>query len=160
MGVFRSNLDLNTAGEKPSSSVFVEILVWCTRFPFASWTVHSTSISSLLLNYDVSKISVESAEGRNTSLSDYFKSISTLTNTKLQEMKEICKFSQFSTSSPANSLPVYRTLLRQNEHSEAQKTEILFFCLYFFFYRDWFVHMINYSTTQKKIRVMGTLKEE
>ena len=159
MGVFRSNLDLNTAGEKPSSSVFVEILVWCTRFPFASWTVHSTFISSLLLNYDVSKISVESAEGRNTSLSDYFKSISTLTNTKLQEMKEICKFSQFSTSSPANSLPVYRTLDKMST-LRPEKTEILFFCLYFFFYRDWFVHMINYSTTQKKIRVMGSLKEE
>ena len=33
-GSFCSNLDLNTAGEKPSLSVFVKIFVWCTRFSF------------------------------------------------------------------------------------------------------------------------------
>ena len=33
-GVFCSSLDLKTAGEKPPSSAFVEIFVWCTRFSF------------------------------------------------------------------------------------------------------------------------------
>ena len=33
-GVFCSNLDLNTTGEKPSLSLFVEIFVWCSQFSF------------------------------------------------------------------------------------------------------------------------------
>ena len=48
-----------------------------------------------------------------------FESISTLNDTKLREMREICRcerrVSQFSTSSPANSLPVQETLLQQNK---------------------------------------------
>ena len=46
-GIFCSNLDLNTAGEKLSLSVFVEIFVL------------ATSISYLLLEYDVSQLSIE-----------------------------------------------------------------------------------------------------
>ena len=47
----------------------------------------ATFVSSLLLEYDVSQLSVELAEGRYTSLSVIynFKSISTLIDTKLQE---------------------------------------------------------------------------
>ena len=33
-GIFCSNLDRNTVGEKPSFSVFVEIFIWCARFSF------------------------------------------------------------------------------------------------------------------------------
>ena len=47
----------------------------------------ATSISSLLLEYDVSQLSVEFAEGRvYVAISHNFKSISTLIDTKLQEM--------------------------------------------------------------------------
>ena len=49
-GIFCSNLDLNTAGEKPSLSVFVEIFVL------------ATSISYLPLEYDVSQLSIEFVE--------------------------------------------------------------------------------------------------
>ena len=46
-GIFCSNLDLKTAGEKPSLPVFVEIFIL------------ATSICSLLLEYDVSQLSIE-----------------------------------------------------------------------------------------------------
>ena len=56
--------------------------------PSESWTVLATSISSLLLEYDVSQLSVELAEGRFTSLS-YI--ISRVLQRWLQEMWEICQ---------------------------------------------------------------------
>ena len=39
-GIFGLNLDLNTAGKKPSLSVFVVIFVWCTQFSF--WRLNRT----------------------------------------------------------------------------------------------------------------------
>ena len=46
-GIFCSNLDLKTAGENTSLPVFVEIFIL------------ATSICSLLLEYDVSQLSIE-----------------------------------------------------------------------------------------------------
>ena len=72
----------------------------------------ATSISSLLLEFDVSQLSVELAVGFHM---------------------------QFSTSSPASSLPVHETLLRQNKSTlRLEKNRVLGF-LKFFFYRNRFV---------------------
>ena len=70
-GIFCSKLDLNTAGEKPSLSVFVKIFFCCARFSFVGLNrTRNFSISPLLLEYDVSQISVQLAEGRYTTLSN------------------------------------------------------------------------------------------
>ena len=65
------------------------------------WTVLATSISSLLLEYDVLQLSVELTEG-GTQSCERFVSVN-------------WEFSQFSTSSAANSLPVHGTFEGQNK---------------------------------------------
>ena len=79
--------------------------------------VIATSISSQLLEYDVSQLSVELAEDRYALLSDIISRAiqrCLIQNCKRWERFASVnrEFSQFSTSSAANSLPVYGTLLR------------------------------------------------
>ena len=73
--------------------------------PSLGWTVLATSISSLLLEYDVSQLSVELAEGRYTSLSVIISRVFQrwlIQNYKRCErfVRVNWEFSQFSTSSP------------------------------------------------------------
>ena len=121
-GVFCSNLELDTAGERPCLSVFVEIFVWCTRFSFVGLKPYSQLpflfyyLSTMCHNF-----SVELAEGKYTYtlLSNIISRV--FQNWQLQNYKRNERFirvnwvSQFPTSSLANSLPVYGTLLRQNK---------------------------------------------
>ena len=69
-GNFCSELDLNTAGEKPSLSVFVEIFARRTPISFVGLTRNRNFNFFLLLKYDVSQLSVKLAEGRYTPQSD------------------------------------------------------------------------------------------
>ena len=118
--------------------------------PLRHWglTVFATSISSLIFEYDVLKLSIELAEG-----------ISRVFQRRLIQNYERCErfvsvngeLSQFSPSSPANSLPVHGTLNRQNKGSlGSEKKRVLSF-LKLFFYRNWFAK-------KKKIRVTGPLR--
>ena len=59
-------------------------------------------------------------------------------------------FLQFSTWSPNNSLPFHGKLLRQSKVTLCPK-KLSFKCLKFFLYLNWFLHMISYIFTQKKI---------
>ena len=78
------------------------------------WTVLATSISSLLLEYDVSQLSVELTEG-GTQSCERFVSVN-------------WEFSQFCTSSAANSLPVHGTLEGQNKSTlRPEKPSFKFF---------------------------------
>ena len=101
-----SNLDLNTAREKPPSlSVFVEIFVWFTRFSFVG--LNRTR------NFHFFFTTWELAEGRYTSLSDIVSRV--FQRWKIQNYKRFARvngeFSQFSTSSSANSLQNKSTLV-------------------------------------------------
>ena len=108
-GNFCSYLDLNTAGE--NWIVFISL-----RRNFRLMHAVLLRRAELLLEYNVSQLSVELAEGRYTSLSDI---ISRVFQRWLIQNYKRCErfvsvnweFSQFSTSSPANSLPVHGTLL-------------------------------------------------
>ena len=113
-----SNLDLNTAREKPPSlSVFVEIFVWCTRLlrraepysqlPFLLYylrAIYNNSWKSLL------KAGIHRYH---TLFQEYFNADRYKITRDLQESTE--SFLQFSTSLSANSLPVHKKLLRQNK---------------------------------------------
>ena len=108
-GNFCSYLDLNTAGE--NWIVFISL---CRNFRL----MHAVLLrrAELLLEYNVSQLSLELAESRYTPLSDI---ISRVFQRWLIQNYKRCErfvsvnweFSQFSTSSPANSLPVHGTLL-------------------------------------------------
>ena len=92
----------------------------------------ATSISSLLLEYDVSQLLVELDEGKYTLLlvinSRAFPRwlIQNYKRYKItRDVRDFVsvnwEFSQFSTSSPATSLPVHGTLLRQNKSTLGPK---------------------------------------
>ena len=107
-GIFCSNLDLSTSGEKPSLKSSFDV----RGSPSKGWTVLATSISSLPLEYDVSQLSVELAEGRYTSLSDI---ISRLFQRWLIQNYKRCESFHSFLRHRANSLPVHGTHLRQND---------------------------------------------
>ena len=108
-GNFCSYLDLNTAGE--NWIVFISL-----RRNFRLMHAVLLRRAELLLEYNVSQLSLELAESRYTPLSDI---ISRVFQRWLIQNYKRCErfvsvnweFSQFSTSSPANSLPVHGTLL-------------------------------------------------
>ena len=76
-------------------------------------------------------------------------------------MREICRcerrVSQFSTSSPANSLPVQETLLQQNKSTLGpEKTDFKFFEIFLLPELVGTYDKLNINA-KKKIRIIGTL---
>ena len=110
-GVFHHNLDLNTASDR--ETVFVTL-----RRNLC--LIHTVLLRKVEPYLQLNKVDIV--------IGHDFKSISRLTDTKLKEMRGFVtvnwEFSQFSSSSPTNWLPVHWTLLRQNKSTFGpEKTE-------------------------------------
>ena len=146
--IFCSNLDRNTAGEKPSFSVFVGIFIWCARFSFVGLNrtrnfhfFFTTCVRCITTLGKACWRQIDIATGHYSSVFQRW----------LKQNYKRCErfvsvnweFLQFCTSSPAYSLLVYGTPQKTTwELFGARKNRILSF-LKFLFYQNWFVHMIR-----------------